>query len=85
MCGMGWNLTGLPAITRDRSHDVNFDENDHYIYGGQRLIYSEVDEYFHTEKERYLRIAAYDASENLTGPIAILKAGKIIALWFSFN
>ena len=70
ICGLGWKLSGLPAITRDRTYDVNFDENDHYVYGGQRLIYSEVNGYFHTEKEGYLRIAAYDATENRTGPIA---------------
>ena len=36
--GMGWSLGGLSVIVRDPSYGINFNENDHYIYNGQKLI-----------------------------------------------
>ncbi|MBN2445052.1 MAG: VCBS repeat-containing protein, partial [Spirochaetales bacterium] len=70
MCGLGWNLRGLPVIARDGSYDVNFDEHDHYVFAGQRLIYSGSEGYFHTEKEGYMKIATYNTAGNRTGPTA---------------
>jgi hypothetical protein len=69
-CGVGWSLSGLPSIHRDSSYPVNFNHNDHYIFSGQRLIYSPDDEYFHTEKESYVRIAAFNSSGSRIGPDA---------------
>ncbi len=37
--GEGWNLSGTGAIMRDRSYPVNYDENDHFTYNGQKLIF----------------------------------------------
>jgi hypothetical protein len=79
MLGMGWSLSGLPVIARDGSYGIDFDTDDHYVFSGQRLIYSDPshyyaakgdsgDGYFHTERESFIRIAAYDASHTITGP-----------------
>ncbi|MBN2444355.1 MAG: VCBS repeat-containing protein, partial [Spirochaetales bacterium] len=89
-CGMGWTLTNLSTITRDSSFPVNFDAADHYLFAGQRLIYSPADGYFHTEKESFLQIAAFTAAESKTGPAADIaywcvtqKDGK--KLYFGYN
>ncbi|MCL6588975.1 MAG: FG-GAP-like repeat-containing protein [Firmicutes bacterium] len=59
--GVGWRLAGLPVITRDTSYPVTFDDTkDHYLYEGERLIYSNPaaggDGYYHTERENFDRI-----------------------------
>ena len=33
--GVGWQITGLPTISRDITSYVNFDENDRYMYNDQ--------------------------------------------------
>ncbi|WP_168118751.1 RHS repeat-associated core domain-containing protein [Paenibacillus sp. HB172176] len=38
LLGQGWTISGLDAINRDPSYEINFDDRDHYLYNGQRLI-----------------------------------------------
>ena len=67
--GMGWSLSGLSTITRDASYPVNFDENDHYVWNGEKLIYTgsntagDVHTY-HTKRESFLRIEAFGNKAN---------------------
>ena len=53
--GMGWVLSGFPEISRDTSYPVNWNDNDHFVYNGQRLI---KDSYglYHTESESFQKI-----------------------------
>jgi|GEM_PF-2557452 len=58
--GEGWQLVGLPYITRDRAHGINYDGADHYLqsetgrlaavtdasYTGTSVIYHNVEENF---------------------------------------
>lgn len=60
MVGYGWFLSGFSSITRDRDYPVNFDDKDHYMYNGSRLIYNAAHGYYHTENENYLRIYAFN-------------------------
>ncbi len=57
---MGFQLNGLDAIERDLRYPVNWDDTDHFMYNGQKLIYDQGDGYYHTEIESYLRIYFQD-------------------------
>jgi hypothetical protein len=56
--GMGWSISGLSVIARDSSYPINFDANDHYIYNGQKMIHDNLIDYYHLEKENYIKIKA---------------------------
>jgi RHS repeat-associated protein len=92
--GIGWALTGMPAITRcprtvaqDGIHGgVNFDANDRFCMEGQRLMliagtYGADGSEYRTEIDTYSRILAHGAAGN--GPAWFevhTKAGQIIEL-----
>jgi RHS repeat-associated protein len=92
--GIGWALTGLPAITRcprtfaqDGIHGgVNFDANDRFCMEGQRLVlisgtYGADGSEYRTEVESYSRIIAHGTAGS--GPAWFevhTKAGQIIEL-----
>ncbi|MBN2534702.1 MAG: VCBS repeat-containing protein, partial [Spirochaetales bacterium] len=71
MLGMGWSLSGIPAIARDASYAITFTDEqpggDHFFYAGQRLILKEgtTDEYY-TEKESFLKIVAVYAGDTIS-------------------
>lgn len=44
--GIGCTLAGLPVITRDPPFGIKFDGADHFIYSGQRLVYTSSDGQF---------------------------------------
>jgi hypothetical protein len=54
--GVGWSIEGLSCITRDASYPINFDDSDHYLYNGQKLIYNSSDKIYHLEKDDYTKI-----------------------------
>ena len=56
--GIGWSLGGFPVITRDPTYGVTFNSDDHYIYSGQQLAFGGT--YYHTERENYERIQAFN-------------------------
>jgi len=66
--GVGWQLSGLPAITRDSSYGINYDSNDHYVGPGGRLVevndsdYSGSGVVYHTEDETFSRFEAIGSS-----------------------
>ncbi|HEY2070573.1 MAG TPA: FG-GAP-like repeat-containing protein, partial [Rhizomicrobium sp.] len=92
--GIGWALTGLPAVTRcprtvaqDGVHGgVNFDANDRFCMNGQRLVlisgtYGADGSEYRTEIDSYSRILAHGTAGN--GPAWFevhTKAGQIIEL-----
>jgi RHS repeat-associated protein len=92
--GIGWALTGLPAITRcprtiaqDGVHgSVNFDWNDRFCLGAERLVlmsgtYGHDGSEYRTEIESYSRIIAHGTAGN--GPAWFdvhTKAGQVIEL-----
>ena len=79
--GTGWSLGGFPVITRDVTYDINFDSDDHYIYSGQQLIFD--GSYYHTERENYERIQAF----NLNSPTSYWKvtAQNGTKMYFGYN
>lgn len=90
--GIGWTLSGLPAITRcartvaqDGVHgSVNFDTNDRFCMNGQRLInisgsYGSDGTEYRTEIESFSKIISYGSQG--TGPAYFkvwTKAGQIM-------
>ncbi|MGH6870027.1 MAG: FG-GAP-like repeat-containing protein [Rhizomicrobium sp.] len=92
--GIGWSLTGLPAISRcprtiaqDGVHgSVNFDLNDRFCFDGQRLVlvsgtYGADGSEYRTEIDTYSKILAHGTAGN--GPAWFevhTKAGQIIEL-----
>ena len=77
LLGMGWSLDGLSAITRcpqTQATDgvrgsINFDNNDRFCMGGQRLIvisggYGGDGAEYRTEIESYNRIISYGTAGN---------------------
>ncbi|MCP4151505.1 MAG: hypothetical protein GY757_27425, partial [bacterium] len=38
MVGMGWSLSGFQSITRDSTYDINWNNSDHFLLNGQRLV-----------------------------------------------
>jgi RHS repeat-associated protein len=92
--GIGWALTGMPAITRcprtvaqDGIHGgVNFDANDRFCMEGQRLVlvagaYGADGSEYRTEIDSYSRILAHGVAGN--GPAWFevhTKAGQVIEL-----
>ena len=55
MLGMGWTLAGIAKIERDYTYPVNYDNSDHFLYNGERLVYGS-DGYYHPAKESFERI-----------------------------
>lgn len=55
MAGIGWSLSGLPAIQRvNNGSGINFDGNDTYVGPGGKLVDVSGDRtLFHTEKESF--------------------------------
>jgi hypothetical protein len=45
--GVGWAIGGLSVITRDASYPIFFDERDHYLYNGEKLIFDK-NGHYHT-------------------------------------
>jgi hypothetical protein len=85
MPGIGWSLDGLPAITRDSSYDITFDDTtDHFLYGGQRLILKNgtTNEYS-TEKESFLKIEAVYTGDTISYWKITDKSGK--RMYFGYN
>jgi len=39
--GVGWTLTGIPAIARDPSYGTSLTDHDHFVFAGQRLVEEE--------------------------------------------
>ena len=74
MLGMGWSLAGLPVICRDPSYGIYYDERDHYIYNGEKLIPGN-DGYYHTERESFIRIEARNLNSSSSEWIVTLKNG----------
>ncbi|MBN2323433.1 MAG: VCBS repeat-containing protein [Spirochaetes bacterium] len=58
LLGMGWVLSGLKVITRDPSYPIRFNNEDHYMLDGMKLVMGH-DGFYHTEIESYLKIEAY--------------------------
>jgi hypothetical protein len=79
MLGVGWQINGLPTISRDTSYPVNFAADDHYLYEGQRLVYSDPasggDGYYHTERETFVRIEGLTLGTTSSSWIATAKNG----------
>ncbi len=92
--GIGWALTGMPAITRcprtiaqDGIHGgVNFDANDRFCMEGQRLVlvsgtYGADGSEYRTEIDTYSRILAHGAAGSGPSWFEVhTKAGQIIEL-----
>lgn len=62
--GVGWDLGGIDVISLDSRYPMLInDGTNHYVssymYRGQRLIFGD-DNYYHTEKESFLRIEGFD-------------------------
>jgi len=55
MLGVGWYISGISFITRDKSRGYS----NHYMYKGQRL-YPTSDGLYHTERENYEKIRGYN-------------------------
>jgi hypothetical protein len=55
MLGIGWSLVGIPKIERDFTYPVNYDNTDHFIYNGERLV-ADSSSCYHPAKESYERI-----------------------------
>ena len=75
MLGMGWGLAGLPVICRDPSYGINYDNQDHYLYNGEKLIPGN-DGYYHTERESFLRIEVGNLNSSSSYWIVTLKNGN---------
>ncbi len=75
--GMGFSITGLSVITRDSSYGIKFDNTDHYIYDGQRLIYDSENDLYHTERESFLRIKAVWSAGDIDYWVVTQKNGTI--------
>ena len=80
MLGMGWDLDGIPVITRDTTYDVTFDDTkDHYLYYGEKLIYTDPaqggDGYYHTERESFIRFKLEYPNGSNSYWVATLKNG----------
>ncbi|MCP4162408.1 MAG: hypothetical protein GY760_20245, partial [Deltaproteobacteria bacterium] len=56
MVGMGWNLSGFQTITRDSTYDIKWDNSDHFLLNGQRLIPDGSVYNYRTENESFLKI-----------------------------
>ncbi|MBI9100758.1 MAG: hypothetical protein JEY91_19960, partial [Spirochaetaceae bacterium] len=58
MLGMGWSLSGLQTIERDSSYDINWNNTDHFVLNGQRLIPDDSlgTNRYRTENESFLKI-----------------------------
>ncbi|MFT3848685.1 MAG: SpvB/TcaC N-terminal domain-containing protein [Propionivibrio sp.] len=92
LLGVGWNLSGLSAITRcprTMAQDgvrgsVNFDANDRYCLDGQRLMaingtYGADGTEYRTERESFSKIVSYGNAGNGPAWFKILtKAGQIL-------
>lgn len=74
MLGMGWNLAGLPVICRDPSYGIYYDDRDHYLYNGEKIILGN-DGYYHTERESFTRIEARNLNSSSSFWILTLKNG----------
>ncbi len=81
MLGMGWNLTGIPVITRDPSYGINFDNNDHYLYNGEKLV-KDQNGVYHTERESFVRIEAVNLNSATSYWVVSLKNG--IKMYFGY-
>ncbi|HEX3043374.1 MAG TPA: FG-GAP-like repeat-containing protein [Bacillota bacterium] len=80
MLGVGWSLLDIPTIDRDRTFPVTFDDmTDHYIYNGERLLYSDStsggDGYWHTKRESYERIQFIDPNTSSSYWVVTQKNG----------
>jgi len=85
--GMGWQMSGLSAITRcnqtlhqdDRIHGVDFSKDDRFCLDGQRLIavegaYGENGTEYRTERESWTRIYSHGSAGG--GPQYFTGVGK---------
>jgi RHS repeat-associated protein len=55
MLGIGWMLWGIAEVKRDYSYPVNYNDTDHFMYNGEKLVKDSAGKY-HTAKESYARI-----------------------------
>ena len=64
MIGMGWSLSGLQTISRDTSYDINWNNSDHFVLNGQRLIPDGLLglNRYRTENESFLKIEYVSSS-----------------------
>jgi RHS repeat-associated protein len=53
--GHGWNLNGLPAITRDTTNGIRYDGTDSYV-GSSGLLKVQSDGSYHYEYENYSKV-----------------------------
>ena len=87
LLGMGWQMSGLSAITRcnqtlhqdDRIHGVDFSKDDRFCLDGQRLIavegaYGEDGTEYRTERESWTRIYSHGSAGG--GPQYFTAVGK---------
>ena len=58
ICGVGWQLSGLPYITRDSTYPVNYDGFDHYTGPAGRLV-NIGGSVYHYEDENFCRVEAH--------------------------
>lgn len=82
--GMGWAIGGLSVITRDTSYPIYFDDRDHYLYNGEKLILDENGRY-HTRREKYLRIEAHNLNSPYAHWIITLKDGTKMYFGYDFD
>jgi hypothetical protein len=66
MLGMGWNLAGLGAITRDNTHPINYNGTDHFVGQGGRLVDTgtydpQGNKVYHYENEIFSRVSLVGA------------------------
>jgi hypothetical protein len=72
--GMGWGLAGLPVIVRDPVYGINYTNEDHYLYNGEKLVPG-ADGYYHTERENFVRIKAFYLNSASSYWVLTLKNG----------
>ncbi len=57
--GVGWNLVGIPSITRDTSYPINYNGTDHYISPSGRLVLiNSTSKIYHAEEESFSKFEA---------------------------
>jgi hypothetical protein len=61
--GMGMQLGGLSAITRDQSYGITFGASDHFLLDGQKLVKT-ANWVYHPERETYQKIEASSDPNN---------------------
>lgn len=89
LLGLGWNISGLSAISRCRStiaqdgfmDAVDFDANDRFCLDGQRLVVANVGIYgatntqYRTEIDTYSRVTSLNSSSRVFGGSTVYEPG----------